>query len=151
MRIFFPKFNIRLYDKNSQTDYIFFLHQNQNIFFSNIGNQNIFLEKKHNPPLQVKWSFPNGDYNWLHYPWLFCYLYCDVCIIDQNKIYITKNNRKGSDNASYFYFLAGWLSSFTKPLCWCKMLTWIFISTDRKSKVTNTALDSIGKHTVCIY
>ena len=33
--------------------------QNQNIFFSNIGNQNIFLEKKHNPPpLQVKWSFP---------------------------------------------------------------------------------------------
>jgi hypothetical protein len=23
----------------------FFLHQNQNIFFSNIGNQNIFLEK----------------------------------------------------------------------------------------------------------
>ena len=28
-----------------------FLHQNQNIFFSNIGNQNIFLEKNHNPPL----------------------------------------------------------------------------------------------------
>jgi hypothetical protein len=27
----------------------FFLHQNQNIFFSNIGNQNIFLEKKHTP------------------------------------------------------------------------------------------------------
>ena len=37
----------------------FFLHQNQNVFFSNIGNQNIFLEKKHNPPpLQVKWSVP---------------------------------------------------------------------------------------------
>ena len=31
---------------------IFFLHQNQNIFFSNIENQNIFLEKNH------KWSFP---------------------------------------------------------------------------------------------
>ena len=28
----------------------FFLHQNQNIFFSNIGIQNIFLEKNHNPP-----------------------------------------------------------------------------------------------------
>jgi hypothetical protein len=41
---------------------IFFLHQNRNIFFSNIGNQNIFLEKKHNPPLQVKWSFPNTLY-----------------------------------------------------------------------------------------
>ena len=27
---------------------LFFLHQNQNIFFSNIGNQNIFLEKNHN-------------------------------------------------------------------------------------------------------
>jgi hypothetical protein len=37
----------------------FFLHQNQNIFFSNIGNQNIFLDKKpYPPPLQVKWSFP---------------------------------------------------------------------------------------------
>ena len=40
---------------------IFFLHQNQNIFFSNIGNQNIFLEEKHNPPppFQVKWPVPN--------------------------------------------------------------------------------------------
>jgi hypothetical protein len=41
------EFNIRLYDKNSESDYFFFLHQNQNIFFSNTGNQN-----------QVKWSFP---------------------------------------------------------------------------------------------
>jgi hypothetical protein len=37
---FSPKFNIRLYDKNSET-YFFSLHQNQNIVFSNIGNQNI--------------------------------------------------------------------------------------------------------------
>jgi hypothetical protein len=57
-QIFFPKCNIWLYDKNSKLDYFFFLHQNQNIFFSNIGNQNIFLEKNHNPPLQVKWSYP---------------------------------------------------------------------------------------------
>ena len=49
-RNFFPEFNIRLYDKNSESDYFFFLHQNQNIFFSNIGNQNIFLEKNHNNP-----------------------------------------------------------------------------------------------------
>ena len=49
-QIFFPEFNIRLYDKNSESDYFFFLHQNQNIFFSNIGNQNIFLEKKPYPP-----------------------------------------------------------------------------------------------------
>ena len=54
---FFPEFNIRLYDKNSESNYFFFLHQNQNIFFSNIGNQNIFLEKNHTP-LQVKWSIP---------------------------------------------------------------------------------------------
>jgi hypothetical protein len=33
---FFPEFNIRLYDKNSESDYFFFLHQNQNIFFSTI-------------------------------------------------------------------------------------------------------------------
>ena len=36
--IFFSsEFNIRLYDKNSESNYFFFLHQNQNIFFSNIG------------------------------------------------------------------------------------------------------------------
>ena len=55
----FPEFNIRLYDKNSESYYFFFLHQNQNIFFSNIGNQNIFLEKNHNPPWN-KWSVPNS-------------------------------------------------------------------------------------------
>jgi hypothetical protein len=43
---FSPEFNIRLYNKNSESDYFFFLHQNQNFFFSNIGNQNIFLENK---------------------------------------------------------------------------------------------------------
>jgi hypothetical protein len=49
-QFFFPEFNIRLYDKNSESDYFFFLRQNQNIFFNNIGNQNIFLDKNHNPP-----------------------------------------------------------------------------------------------------
>jgi hypothetical protein len=43
---YFPEFNIRLYDKISESDYFFFLHQNQNILFSNIGNQNILLRKK---------------------------------------------------------------------------------------------------------
>ena len=47
----FPEFNIRLYDKYSDSDYLFFLHQ----------NQNILLEENHNPPpFQVKWSFPNS-------------------------------------------------------------------------------------------
>ena len=43
--MFFQNLALR-YDKNSESDYFFFLHQNQNIFFSNIGNQNNFLEKK---------------------------------------------------------------------------------------------------------
>jgi hypothetical protein len=40
LSIFFPEFNIQLYDKNSESDYFFSLHQ----------NQNIFLEKNHNSP-----------------------------------------------------------------------------------------------------
>ena len=36
---------------------IFFPPPKSEYFFSNIGNQNIFLEKNHN--LQVKWSVPN--------------------------------------------------------------------------------------------
>ena len=34
----------------NQIIFFFLLHRNQNIFFSNIGNQNILLEKKHKPP-----------------------------------------------------------------------------------------------------
>jgi hypothetical protein len=44
--ICFSEFNIRLYDKNSESYYFVFLHQNQNICFSNIGNQNICFRKK---------------------------------------------------------------------------------------------------------
>jgi hypothetical protein len=46
---FFPELNTRLYDKNSESDFFFFLHQ----------NQNIFLEKNNSPPLEVKLSIPN--------------------------------------------------------------------------------------------
>jgi hypothetical protein len=48
----------------NQIIFVFF-HQKQNIFFSNIGNQNIFLGKNHNPlpPLQVKWSFPQESHD----------------------------------------------------------------------------------------
>ena len=45
-QIFFPEFNIRLYDKNSESDYFFFLHQNQNIFFSNIWESEYFCFRK---------------------------------------------------------------------------------------------------------
>ena len=34
-----PEFNIRLHDKNSESDYFFFLHQNQNIFSATFGTR----------------------------------------------------------------------------------------------------------------
>ena len=43
---FFPEFNIRLYDKNSESNFLFPPPKSE-YFFSNIGNRNIFLEKKH--------------------------------------------------------------------------------------------------------
>ena len=63
LEFFSPEFNIRLYDINSESDYFFFLHQYQYIFFSDIGNQNIFFRKKTYPPPpppppEVKWSVP---------------------------------------------------------------------------------------------
>ena len=65
-----PPFKLNGYMTKTLNHIIFFsLHQNQNIFFSNIGNQNIVLEKNHNPPpppspLQVKWSFPYRGNEW---------------------------------------------------------------------------------------
>ena len=53
-RNFFSEFSIRLYDENPESDYcFFFLHQNHNLFFSNIRNQNIFLEKNRDPPCKL--------------------------------------------------------------------------------------------------
>ena len=46
--LFFPPvFNIRLYDKNSESDYFFFLHQNQNIFSATLGIRICFCKVKH--------------------------------------------------------------------------------------------------------
>ena len=44
--IFFQNLTLGYMTKTLNQIIFFFLHQNQNIFFSNIGNQNIFLEKK---------------------------------------------------------------------------------------------------------
>ena len=58
-QIFFPEFNIRLYDKNSESDY-FFSSTKIRIFFSATLGIRIFFRKKNiTPPLQVKWSVPN--------------------------------------------------------------------------------------------
>ena len=50
---FFQNLTLGYMTKTLNKIIIFFLHQNQNIFFSNIGNQNIFLEKNHNPPWKL--------------------------------------------------------------------------------------------------
>ena len=53
-RIFFPDFNIRLYDKNSESDYYFFPPPKSEIFFSaTLGIRIFFLEKNHNPPFKL--------------------------------------------------------------------------------------------------
>jgi hypothetical protein len=44
--IFFPDLTLGYMTKTLNQIIFFFLHQNQNIFFSDIGNQNIYLEKK---------------------------------------------------------------------------------------------------------
>ena len=56
--VFFHNLTLGYMTKTLNQINIFFLHQNQNIVFSNIGNQNIFLEKTHTPHLEVKWSVP---------------------------------------------------------------------------------------------
>jgi hypothetical protein len=61
-RIFFSSgFNIRLYDKNSESDYYFFPAPKLEYFFQqHWESEYSFRKKKHNPPppFQVKWSFP---------------------------------------------------------------------------------------------
>jgi hypothetical protein len=44
---FFKNITLDYMTKTLNQIIFFFLHQNQNIFFSNIGNQNTFLEKNH--------------------------------------------------------------------------------------------------------
>ena len=51
-RIFFTEFNIRLYDKNSESDYFLFPTPKSEYFFQQHWESEYFLEK-------VKWSFPN--------------------------------------------------------------------------------------------
>jgi hypothetical protein len=56
---FFPEFNIRLYDKNSESYYFFSSTKIRIFFLQHWESEYFFLEKKHNPPPhQVKWSFP---------------------------------------------------------------------------------------------
>jgi hypothetical protein len=45
---FIPEFNIRFYDKNSESDYFFF--PPPKFFSATLGIRIFFLEKNHNPP-----------------------------------------------------------------------------------------------------
>jgi hypothetical protein len=55
----FPRFYIRLYDKNSESYYFFSSTKIRIFFLQHWESEYFFLEKKHNPPPhQVKWSFP---------------------------------------------------------------------------------------------
>ena len=47
---FFPEFNIRLYDKNSESDYFFFSTKIRIFFSATLGIRIFFSKKTHNPP-----------------------------------------------------------------------------------------------------
>jgi hypothetical protein len=54
VRIFFPEFNIRLYDKNSESDYFFFPPPKSEYFFQQHWESEYFFRKKnHNPPFKL--------------------------------------------------------------------------------------------------
>ena len=58
-KFFFPEFNIRLHDKNSESDYFFFPPPKSEYFFQQHWESEYFFRKKNiTLPLQVKWSFP---------------------------------------------------------------------------------------------
>ena len=48
--IFFPEFNIRLYDKNSESDYYFFPPPKSEYFFQQHWESDFFFRKKTKPP-----------------------------------------------------------------------------------------------------
>ena len=51
---FSPEFNIRLYDKNYESDYYFFPPPKSKYFFSNIGYQEYFFLEKKPSPLKLR-------------------------------------------------------------------------------------------------
>jgi hypothetical protein len=53
-QFFFPEYNTRLYDKNSESDYLFFLPSKPEYFFQQHWESEYFFKKKHNPtPLNL--------------------------------------------------------------------------------------------------
>jgi hypothetical protein len=52
-RIFFPEFNIRLYDKNSESDYFLFPPPKSEYFFQQHWETEYFFRKKTCPPWKL--------------------------------------------------------------------------------------------------
>jgi len=52
-RIFFPVFNIRLYNKNSESDYFFFPPPRSEYFFQQHWESEYFFRKKPYPPFKL--------------------------------------------------------------------------------------------------
>jgi hypothetical protein len=66
-RNIFPEFNVRLYDKNSESDYFFFPPPKSEYFFQQHWESEYLKKKTHNPSLQVKWSFPYRYFSFRFY------------------------------------------------------------------------------------
>ena len=65
--------NISLYDKNSESDYFFFLHQNQNIFSATLGIGIFFRKKPIAPP--PPWKLNGPSLNNLIKKMLLCFFF----------------------------------------------------------------------------
>jgi hypothetical protein len=52
-RIFFPEFIIRLYNKNSESDYFFFPPPKSEYFFQQLWESELFFRKETYPPLKL--------------------------------------------------------------------------------------------------
>jgi hypothetical protein len=59
-QIFFLEFNIRYYDKNSESEYFFFPPPKSEYFFQRHWESEYFFRKKPISLLQIKWSVPLG-------------------------------------------------------------------------------------------
>ena len=103
-RNIFPEFNIRLYDKNSQSDYFFFPPPKSEYFFQQHWVSEYFFRKKtYPPPLQVKWSLP---YKY-HFTMLPCFVqsihHTSICRpknVKKHTMYKTKENNRKTANVS---------------------------------------------------
>ena len=71
-RIFFPKFNIRLYDKNSESVYFVFSSTKIRIFVSaTLGIRIFFLEKNITPPFKLNGRSLNNNIVYFNYHIIF--------------------------------------------------------------------------------